>query len=561
MPDPSPRRWRAGFGVPLLGAALLVLTGCSNFAQSPPCANILMAQKQGGPIDPQSYRRLKTPEYDAYIDDMFEGLADFCQHKEPCKLLLFFHGGLNTRKGAVQRATDLTDRIEQESNSYPIFINWRSSLFSSWWDHVAHVHKGIWTGGKTTFLAPYFIAVDEVKSIAEAPVAWVAEGRHIRTPEEAAGSGALTTYRQMVQGYPPIDVNNLLNTDLTKHPERVLEDNRSGPDRWVPRGTLALTWWSKLLTPPLLIQAGGTGAWSVLERRTAMLFRTEAEFRGVRQSVVASERSPAGAGTSQEAPPPPATTGPQALAEQKARKIASDYDTGAALGHFLDRFQKDFLRQFCKEGRYTRPSSYSQERLLESPDTEPCEHPVEITLVGHSMGTIIINRLLRYAPDLEVKNIVFMGAATTVEDYRSTIIPYLLRHQKKGAETQMYHLVLHPLAEVTERNYFDLAPWGSLLTWIDNYFTDPPSPLGRRVGRFANLIPELAFTPKDVQPQIHLKVFRVASDLRCWSPQKHGDFGSFPFWDERFWRTSIESDKTSPIRRLDGQGCPAEARR
>jgi len=156
-------------------------------------------------------------------------------------------------------------------------------------------------------------------------------------------------------------------------------------------------------------------------------------------------------------------------------------------------------------------------------------------------------------PDLNVGNIVFMAAATTTEDYQSTINPYLARHPK----TQMYHLVLHPRAEVSERNYYDFAPRGSLLVWIDNFFTDPSTPLGRRVGRFSNLMPELTFTDPGIRGQVHVKVFRVGTPVSCWSPQKHGDFGSFPFWDKDFWSPSIYSGEDSPIRRLDKENCPS----
>jgi hypothetical protein len=98
----------------------------------------------------------------------------------------------------------------------------------------------------------------------------------------------------------------------------------------------------------------------------------------------------------------------------------------------------------------------------------------------------------------------------------------------------------------------DLAPRGSLLIWIDNYFTDPPTPLGRRVGRFLNVVPELRFTNEKTRSHVHLKVFRVGEDLRCWNPQKHGDFGDFPFWDERFWDPQEKTDETSAIHRRGG---------
>ncbi len=546
----------------LLFLATLSFWGCSGHIANPPRSNIIMASKLGEPIDPATYKQFSkdTEKYDHYIDDIFSGLVRFCakerynqaeqgESKNSCRMLMFFHGGLNTNKAAVQRAVDLSEKIET-SHYYPLFVNWRSSLLSTWWGHLAHVHKGIYFRYEMLPFVPYVVVVDEVKSIIRAPEAWVAEARHAIAPQEAAGFGALAGYQDLVHN-KAIDVNDLLNKPQSS--EKILIDDRSPADRWLPRTSLVLTLVPKILTPPLLVQSAGTGAWDVLERRTTLLFRTEAEFRGVQAKTVKKERQEKEEGNSSEIgngdqlPNKNASNGTKTV-EEKATQTAQIYDTGAALAHFLKRYQDKFLPQFCEKGDYdpalNRPDN---DPVSVPPPPEPCKYPIDITLVGHSMGAIVIDQLLRYEPDLKVKNIVFMAAATTVEDYRDTVNPYLANHP----ETQMYHLILHPLAEVSERNFLDLTPRGSLLVWIDNYFTDPPTPLGRRVGRFANLIPELTFADSKIKRQLHLKVFRVGGDLRCTSPQKHGDFGSFPFWDEKFWNPQIDSTEGSPIKRLD----------
>ncbi len=92
----------------------------------------------------------------------------------------------------------------------------------------------------------------------------------------------------------------------------------------------------------------------------------------------------------------------------------------AALAHFMTRFQKDFLPQFCQSGTYDSKLTKTDIPILK-PDGQDCSYPLEVSLVGHSMGTIIIDRLLHFVPDFEVKNIVFMAAATTLEDYQITI--------------------------------------------------------------------------------------------------------------------------------------------
>lgn len=142
----------------------------------------------------------------------------------------------------------------------------------------------------------------------------------------------------------------------------------------------------------------------------------------------------------------------------------------------------------------------------------------------------------------EIKSIVEAPVAWT---------PYLKQH----AGTQMFHLILHPLAEVSEKGFLDLSPRGSLLVWIDNYFTNPITPLDRTVGRFFNLLPELLYTDDQLRERVHLKVFRVGASTECRNPQKHGDFGLFPFWEEEFWDPNVATDGHTPYVRWNDPVC------
>jgi hypothetical protein len=143
-----------------------------------PKTNIVMIRKDGEAIDPADPRFALLDEtgvytnYDQRIAAIFADLRKFCAgHPDrPCKVLFYFHGGLNDPHSSVERAQKLTAAIEARG-IYPIFVNWDSSLVSTWWDHVAHVHKGLWQEKLFFPFVPYFIAADEVRSIAEAPSA------------------------------------------------------------------------------------------------------------------------------------------------------------------------------------------------------------------------------------------------------------------------------------------------------------------------------------------------------------------------------------------------------
>src|SRR5205807_7605742 len=98
----------------------------------------------------------------------------------------------------------------------------------------------------------------------------------------------------------------------------------------------------------------------------------------------------------------------------------------------------------------------------------------QITLVGHSMGAIVLNELVRRSTTegVHYDNIVYMAAACSVRDFQRSVVPYMQRH----TTTNFYNLCLHPVNEVRERHAADLVPRGSLLVWIDDMYSNPYTP-------------------------------------------------------------------------------------
>src|SRR5881296_2962462 len=47
-----------------------------------------------------------------------------------------------------------------------------------------------------------------------------------------------------------------------------------------------------------------------------------------------------------------------------------------------------------------------------------------ITLVGHSMGTMILNNVLEDYTDLSFDRIVYLAAAASIDDVRGAVLPY-----------------------------------------------------------------------------------------------------------------------------------------
>ncbi len=120
---------------------------------------------------------------------------------------------------------------------------------------------------------------------------------------------------------------------------------------------------------------------------------------------------------------------------------------------------------------------------------------------------------------------------------RAPIDLYYLLNDAEGARrhgpTEFWLLTLHPLADAGEA-YFELADLparGSLLEWIDDWYTSASHPLDRTSGKWNHVIPAIhLFEP--VMSQVHFKAFGVDGDSL---PQRHGDFNDCPFWLRDFW--------------------------
>ena len=185
-----------------------------------------------------------------------------------------------------------------------------------------------------------------------------------------------------------------------------------------------------------------------------------------------------------------------------------------------------------------------------------------ITLVGHSMGAIIVNHILRdFGNCLSIHNIVFMAAASTINDYKDSVYPYMLLRQKEGKDLpKVYHLMLHELAETSETNYWNLPPTGSLLVWIDNFLSSPGSPMDRTSGRFSNFLLSLHTTPEEIRPFITIKRFPGGGSgwgtVKDGVPANHTDFsGRFRFWREECWKVPIGVGPSEQYQNEKVKGC------
>jgi len=159
----------------------------------------------------------------------------------------------------------------------------------------------------------------------------------------------------------------------------------------------------------------------------------------------------------------------------------------------------------------------------------------EIVLIGHSMGTIALNELIRRYPDRNFSTIVYMGAACTIKDFMDTVPDYLSHNLERNPDTKFFNLCLHPTADEGEVSAWSTVPNGSLLEWLDAYLLAPRTPLHRTLGKWNNAVRMLHLfsgMPPEVLNAIHMKAFTVLGDEY---PSTHGSFDEFKFWQPAFW--------------------------
>jgi hypothetical protein len=186
-----------------------------------------------------------------------------------------------------------------------------------------------------------------------------------------------------------------------------------------------------------------------------------------------------------------------------------------------------------------------------------------IILIGHSMGAIVLNEVIRRYPAMTFDTIVYMASAASSRDVYDAILPYLGAHK----DTRFYSLTLHPNADAREHMFFPLLPVGSLLEAIDDIYQNPLTHVDRTFGKWTNAMETLHLVPDSVRGQITIKAFGYndpdgpVNGPNGRTPRRHGDFNDLDigFWRSSFWQatpppTAGESQPESCERMSDGRG-------
>ena len=181
-----------------------------------------------------------------------------------------------------------------------------------------------------------------------------------------------------------------------------------------------------------------------------------------------------------------------------------------------------------------------------SKDDDPSRY--ELTLVGHSMGAFILNSIInnnldKIVENKVIKDVVYMAAATSIQDTVQTIHNLYHAYKTKGIDSahwpQVSNLMLNRVAENSELSFHGLVPSGSLLVWIDEVYERPSHPIERTFGSEVNVYSTLPYIKSKLGPYYTNKITFKAFDRTPGSkPATHGAFNDVDFWHPNFWRSN-----------------------
>ena len=484
----------------------------------------------GNGVQPSATERarvLSDTAYERYVDRVMAHMAadthsvsiDSSTGKPVRRVLIYLQGGMNHLATGVRTSSRLLTAMESDSvgtggRTYPIFINWNSSLLSTMQERLGALR----IGGKTVPVVSQALVLssDIMAGAARFPFVW----------SRAAFDGPIRFTNRL----PALDSTTVGRTAAERtflassvainhpdHPTAIAVSrgafNRSKREwvlhhvpslalaviparcfvncRWGDARAGVFTWLPPKAFTTLLFSGLGKPAWDMMHRRTNLAFQRD-QRRIARAPVPAAPRPNDGA-------------------------------VGVLLTKLGDQVQRDTLRY-------------------------------EITIIGHSMGAIIANEMVRRRPDLPWRNIVFMSGAASMREFSLGVLPYLRRAVVDGRPADFYNLTLHPQADLRGwvgpeilKPVSALMPYGSLLEHVDRFFVSDETRLEYVTGKYRNFA-ESAYIidAGPVRGRIHLKAFGYRSGLGCDVardlPYEHGHFqdARVPFWRPGFWQPAGE---------------------
>lgn len=201
-----------------------------------------------------------------------------------------------------------------------------------------------------------------------------------------------------------------------------------------------------------------------------------------------------------------------------------------------------FSKFFADLQNCARPQASGAPRpCLGGPAMAARSADMKLTVIGHSMGTIVLDELIPIYHRLDYRNIVYMASAASIRDFRHSVVPLI----EARPAVRFYNLSLHPMADAREVAGYGVVQSGSLLEWIDDMYEQPRTMMDRTLGKWRNVRLAKHVFPSAAQRRMIFKVFgfrpeegvRGQPGYRPGDPVRHGEFNDtrMHYWLPEFW--------------------------
>ena len=488
--------------------------------------------------------------FQEYADNIKKYNKRSKEKKRKKHVLVYMNGGLNKVSSVKRQAFNQIDCM-MDVGFYPVFLIWDTGPVTSYFEQSFYVNNGLREDTFRFDLGLINFTADVLQGIARVAKTY---NDQIDLFQEAVFPSENSGYRPVYDWTPKYNPNNPVSEDNNIY----IRSNTDTPEYTARRigkslvysatvGVRALT---TMLWDPL-----GEAAWENMLRKSRMTVSRPEDYR-------------------------PSLRPDDNDAENFDKAVRERYLKGSgAFSRFMFELELCSKRKARindpQDGSPLCADSYDRRTSKFKPADKKTRKGIirafrnsSITLIGHSMGAIVINELLLRYPNLNYSDIVFMAAATSLRDVQRTLVPFMRHKMKRKDDVRFYNLMLHPRNDARETIVYGAFPSGSLLESIDMLFEDPPSMLDRTFGKWRNVRHAKDLIDKDVRSRMFFKVFGFEpssehdddpkscreAGFRPADPRAHGDFNNTCqyFWLPEFW---------TPTRDFVGPTTPATANR
>lgn len=242
----------------LLSAAICLLTAsCQPVISKFTMEKMIAVDDEGNPklyaykddnnvVQPDAYT------YDRQLDQMIDSI----RKSKRKKILIYVFGGMNSVDSMVDSAEEIGQAIYSKSDYYPIFINWESTLFECYLDHLFMIRRGAKSYTFGPALSPFYLTVDLGRALTRLPVNMVYQTY-----------GAFSTD----DDFPDLDKETLDKINKMKMRVYIGEDNYPAYYSYLARTSYAAGLPMRVVTTTFL-DTCGKSAWDIMKRRSRTAF-------------------------------------------------------------------------------------------------------------------------------------------------------------------------------------------------------------------------------------------------------------------------------------------------